>query len=584
MPHGNTVWMRTRGLRGSGLRFLSAYLWLVRTHFIPNWRLVAVIVIFSGLSALAQGGIIAFIAVAVSKVENPQPVGIQWLDAILASQWLSLLFAGTALSLIAIIGTSANYAAAIRSRRLGRQFHEFCASESMARLGRLDSSSADSPLDEVAINRLVSRNGMLLGRTVEAMVRLIEPMLRLAVAVLLLVIVDARLAWVLVPLMLLLVPAIHVVGIRVKQGAERFYERSAPEMGRHVRMLVMGANGRSTGAGTDVDFVAGEDSIYRRYLDEYDGIALANERVQFLMNAANSTILGLALVVAGYLAISGSLSWPKVLVFLMALWQVQRAAIQCGNGLATLNRFYPFVAQTRAFLSHTDRTAGDPLRMPVRIRDGTDEVHVIDAGEPVCMLTDVPLERLTLRRVLAPLSQATGIPVEHWLDEVSFASDRFRISGRSIREAITEGGSSFGDVVDVFGIERDLEAMEPGLDDQLRPEDWSTLPARVRSAIAIAPLRSSPRRLLICDVRLISRLAPEACDRVIDWFEDRMLLIHCPDSSFPRRIASMFIVVDDERSLRTGDRAWFDSVVESIDFASAGSDVESAEDDAEILG
>lgn len=584
MPHGNTVWTRTRGLRGSGLRFLSAYLWLVRTHFIPNWRLVAVIVTFSGLSALAQGGIIAFIAVAVSTVENPRSVGIEWLDSILASQWLSLLLAGIALSLIAVIGTSANYAAAIRSRRLGRRFHEFCASESMARLGRLDAPSADVSLDEVAIQRLVSRNGMLLGRTVEALVRLIEPMLRLVVAVLLLVIVDARLAWVLVPLMLLLVPAIHVVGIRVKKGAEQFYERSAPEMGRHVRMLVMGANGRSTGVDSDVDFVAGEDPIYRRYLDEYDGIALANERVQFLMNAVNSTILGLALVVAGYLAISGSLSWPQVLVFLMALWQVQRAAIQCGNGLATLNRFYPFVAQTRAFLSSTDRRAGESLRMPVRIRDGSDEVHVIDAGEPVCLITDVPLERLTLERVLAPLARATGIPVEDWLDEVGFTSDRFRVSGRSIREALSGGDSAFGDLVEVFGIERDLEAIDGGLDGVLRPEDWSTLPARVRSAIAIAPLRSSPRRLLICDVRLISRLDPETRDRVIGWFQDRVLMFHCPDASFPEGIASMFIVTDDERGLRMGDRAWFESVVESIDFGSAGSDAESAEDEAEVLG
>jgi hypothetical protein len=46
----------------------------------------------------------------------------------------------------------------------------------------------------------------------------------------------------------------------------------------------------------------------------------------------------------------------------------------------------------------------------------------------------------------------------------------------------------------------------------------------------------------------------------------------------------MFIVTDDERGLRMGDRAWFESVVESIDFGSAGSDAESAEDEAEVLG
>ena len=46
----------------------------------------------------------------------------------------------------------------------------------------------------------------------------------------------------------------------------------------------------------------------------------------------------------------------------------------------------------------------------------------------------------------------------------------------------------------------------------------------------------------------------------------------------------MFIVMDDERGLRIGDRAWFDSMVESIDSTSAGSDATSVEDDAEILG
>ena len=574
-----------RGLSGSGRRFVAAYYWLIRVHFVPNWRLVAVIVTFSGLSALAQGGIIAFIAFAISKVENPQPVGIQWVDSILVSQWSSLLFAGTILSLISIVGTSANYGAAIRSRWLGRLFHEFCVSESVTRLGRLESSSADESIDEVAIQRLVSRNGMLLGRTVEAMVRMIEPILRLVVATMLLVIVDARLAWVLVPLLLLLGPAVHFVGIRVKQGSESFYERSAPEMGRHVRMLVMGINGQSTGNESEADFIAGDDSVFRRYLDEYDGIALANERVQFLMNAANSTILGVALVFAGYLAISGELSWPKVLVFLLALWQVQRAAIQCGNGLSTLNLFYPFVAQSRNFLIRAQPKAGVSLQMPMRIRGATDESRTIAVGEPLCLVTDVPLERLTLHRVLEPLSRASAVPVEDWISDVAFASDRFRVSGRSIRDVISETEShSVGDVVETFGIEGDLERVDGGLDVVLRPEDWPILPARVRSALAIAPLRTTDRRVVLCDVRLISRLAPAARDRVINWFRDRLLVFHCPGFDFPRDIASSFIIVDDDGRLRVGDRAWFDSISDGINFGSADSDAASVEDDAEILG
>jgi len=566
-------------------RFLSAYSWLIGVHFVPNWRLVLLIVVQSGIAALAQAGVIGFVAIVVARIENPATTGFGWIDEILTDQWRSLLFAGGTLAMITCIGAASSYGAAVLSRRLGRRLHEYCGSEVMNRLREIDSIPPGMEIDETLVQRLVTRNGMLLGRTTEVLVSLAEPLLRFLVAVALLVIVDGRLAWVIVPLLLLMAPALHLISRRVKRGAERFYENAAPEMGRHVRLLVMSANGRNLGDGIGAsDQAMREDPFYRNYLDEYDGIALANEKVQFLMNATSAIVLGFSLVVAGYLAIGGTLSWPMVIVFLMALWQVQRAAIQCGNRFATLTRFYPFVVQTRQFLGIPKTDERPPPNGELRLRDPDAGMQPLRPGDRVFLVTVVPLDRLRIIGMIDPLSRCVDASATELASGFAFASDRFRPVGATIRNAIDPTGR-----IDVSGLLQELEleaeisCLPDGLDTSIKPEVWSSLSRVLRTVITLAPATESERPFFMCDALLLGGLRREHRERILAWFDDRIVFVHCSKIDFPREITDRFMVIENDEVLGIGDSKWFDSISASLRIKEAGSAGE-AEDEAEIAG
>jgi len=576
---------RLRRLGESTRRFVSAYRWMAGTHLRPNWKRVASIGIFSAVSAGAQGGVIGFIAFALDAIQHPDRYGLA--DLVDDHQILVLCTFGAALGCIAAIGAFANYAATRTARSLGRSLHERCADETIKSLAALHTLPDSMPFDEPQLIRLVSRNGMLLGRTTQALVGVIEPLLRLVVAMGILVYIDVRLAVVMIPLVVLMLPGLLRVGSNVKSTSESYYDKSAPEMGRHARSIVSSINNQDMYEGDHrVERYEGlflDDRRVQTYLDEYDTINLANARVRLFMNSASSTVLGFALIGSAYLAITNVMTWPMVMLFLMALWQLQRALVQCGSLFAILNLFYPFVAQSRSIMSPPGTDSAPGLEIPLILHSLGDCASVtLRVGDRVALVTDTPLDRIHIASLLEPVAEQCGVETEELVCSLAFVTDRYKVQDQRIGEALECAPDD--PLLDRLGIRGLVDELEDGLDTRLDTEGWNQLPAELKTALCLVPASRSTRPVLALDARLLKRLSTSARSVYDTMFTDRLMLLHSQGPAHADGMAELYLVVTDHRLVGWGNQDWFDDLKATLADGEVGEPEADDEDESLLLG
>lgn len=563
--------------------FTAAYAWLTATHLRRHIGLVIGVAGLGFLSAVAQGGVIGFVVLSLRTVQNPHKVGIPGIDELLARPGTALVVFGICLTAISGLGTLARYNAARCCRRIGRLFHERIIADSIALMHAIPAFPASLGFqDEGQFQRAVTRNGAVLGRTTESFVRMIEPTLRLVVGIGILFIIDARLAFILVPLFGLLLPVLYISGMQLRRGAESFYEESTVEFGRRVRDVVQYLNSQNVADTPEervrVREMVNEASDVRLYLDQFDAMTLASEKVQFMVNSASATVLGLALIGAGWLATSGQIEWSQAMASLMALWQVQSAAQQVGANLSMLNRFYPFITQTRRVLSaeRPDQpvpasavvpgTARDEvgISLPRAAGDGTDAVH-LGPGDRACLVCDVPLDRIRLEGVLRPLVGPTGRPMAWWHANARFVSNRYRVLHRPLSELLaTAPGTDYRGLLDDLGVAGEVNNATGADDAPMTPAHWASLSGPARAVLSLLPALADRRPILLCDGRLIHGLRRDISARLMDLFTDRLVLIHFSDPTTRLYLAPTFIVCREQRFLGAGSPEWYAAIAPTL--------------------
>lgn len=556
--------------------FLSAYSWLAKSHLRRHLLLVIGVAVLGFLSAAAQGTVIAFVAKALDVVQNPREIGIEGVDRLLATPAIALTLFGICLTVIAGIGTIARYNAARCCRRLGRLFHERIIADSLALLSGTPALPASLGFeDEAQFQRAVTRNGAVLGRTTESFVRMIEPMLRLLVGVGILAAIDARLCVILVPLGGLLLPALYVSGMRLRRGAESFYEESTVGFGRSVREIVQYLNSRNTddGQGEQDRILAmvRDAEGTRDYLNEFDAMTLASERVQFIVNSVSATVLGFSLIASGWLAAEGHIAWGEAMASLLALWQIQSAAQQCGANLSMLNRFYPFIAQSRRVLSETLSDPALPIdgdavciTMPSADPKRLEPFH-LRAGDRACLIGDVGLDRIGFDAVLSPLATASGRPLDWWHANARFINSRFRVLHRTVPEIFASApGIDAETLSHDLGIDDELAHAGGGHDAIVTPEHWASLTGSARALLTLIAAVSDPHPILICDGRLVHGLHPDAFSRLTGLFSDRILLLYFSEPTDRVRLAPVFAVCRKGRFLGAGSSEWYTDIMPTL--------------------
>lgn len=562
--------------------FARAYAWLAATHLRRHIGLVIGVAGFGILSAVAQGGVIGFVALALKTVQNPHKIGVPGVDDLLARPSVALVLFGICLAMISGLGTLARYNAARFCRRIGRLFHERIVSDSLALMHAIPAFPASLGFqDEGQFQRAVTRNGAVLGRTTESFVRMIEPSLRLTVCVGILFAIDARLLFILVPLFGLLLPVFYISGMRLRQGAESFYEESTVEFGRRVRDVVQYLNSQNVADTPEerdrVRRIVDDAPDVRLYLDQFDAMTLASERVQFMVNSASATVLGFALIGAGWLAADGAIEWSQAMASLMALWQVQSAAQQVGANLSMLNRFYPFITQSRRVLSaarpeHAPRDAATlagahapvSLRFPRAPDDGPEPVQ-LGPGDRACLVCDVPLDRIGLEGVLRPLVGPTGKPLDWWHANARFVSSRYRVLHRPLAEVLAAApGDEYRGLLADLGVAEEVTSAMGATDKLMVPAHWAALSGPARAALTLLPALADHRPILLCDGRLVHGLRRDISARLLDLFADRLVLLHFHEPTTRLYLASTFIVCREQRFLGAGSSEWYAALAPSL--------------------
>jgi len=575
------------------VRFLDAYRWLAVYHLKPNWILVLSVAALSFLSAVSQALTIGFVAYTLDFIQSPRSLGIGFIDSILDNPKSSLLLFGILLALISVGGTWSRYRAALFCRRVGRLFHERVLSESVSRVNSLNAIPASlGLLDEATLQRSIGRNGAILGRTTESLVRMIEPMLRLGVGVGILIYIDWRMGFVLIPLVMLMFPGLYAVNARLRRVSDVFYESSTPTMGRHVREIVQFINSQNVdqygGRGHRIDESLKGDDTMTTYLDELDSMTLASQRVQFILNSINATALGLALVGAGYLASRGEIRWSEAMASLMALWQIQQASLQCGSNLSMLTRFYSFIVKTRKLMSiaplptvvsdETTLSALGDTPVFLSCEDGLSAGYhemQLTPGDRVYLVTDTALDRLNFIRLLEPLSDASGRTAKEFVGMASFVSSRYRVFDENFEQATNAGPKKcVSTLLEDLGLKEEIRDLGITPKTRLEQRHWAQMSGPLRAALTLISATRSPCEILVCDGRLLHGLAPAVSDRLLDIFDDRILLIHHASNRLKRALTDRFIVVEQGLIRGMGDEQWFREISGDICFGAANASAE----------
>lgn len=590
--------MRRKAIFNAAKRFLTAYLWIVRTHFRRSVPQVLLILGLSSASAFAQGSVIAFIAFVLHHLQDPKAIGIGWIDQLLANRITALLLLGGCLGVLAISAACANYLSALRSRALARKLHQRTGARILAITTRLHESPPSLQIsDSGHIHQAVMRNATLVGRASETMLRMVEPAARAFVMLFIILNTDARFALVLLPYFLVLVPGLYRVGMRVTIDSRSLYEESVHHVGTRVsalaRMTQYRGAGATHGSGDAIESYFNTNEHINRYFDQYDAMILAAQRMQFLGATVGSVFLGVALIVAGYLAASQHLSWSVAMALLLAIWQLQNSIRACMNMTATLNRFYPFVMQTRTLLEaeHALTDTGQPAGQTIHLAapDGAAGVASTDAlvltpGHPAFLMTDQPVGRLRMVANLTPLARSSGVDLNWWLANTGFASHQYQHVGTSLGEALVgyppdaAALTRLNTMLRTLQLRDAVDQLPDGLDTLITIDRWSDLPLTLRYAIAVLPLAFTDCRVLVCAADLLQTLGPAAIETL---GRDRFLLIHADSADVDRTLADQFIVLQDGELLGFGDSAWFASIEDQ--WVSAKRRAESLELDQELL-
>ncbi len=569
-------------------RFQQAYLWMARDHLKAHKAEVAWIVVLNAIGAVAQGGIIAFIALAVDLLASGGTFGVPFLDSLLDTTLAKLVGFGIALLIIVLIGAWATYVTLVRTRQLARLFHERCMVRAVGAFERGSTlSHPGMPPARSEVKRAVVRDSNQLGNALETMVRMVEPCFRLIVAIILLVVISRTITLYLLPLLAILLPVIYKLNTHIQSISKRYFEHSVVGLHQRVGKILRRVNVQNVLRSSRPAVDPRDDEIVRSYLDQYDRLVLSQVRVQFVIALASALLPVLALLIGGYLASQGELSWGLLLAYLIALRQLVIAIRAFQGFLTTLSLFYPAIKRHRrlceeAPLEDHDSDNEVPEHITVTsahdLPDGEDQV-ILQPGQPTIYVLEESVERINLADVVAPLAQDKETPRTFWRRNTCFIDARAKVIDASLVEVLGQDPDGSrrersADWLEAMGVADQFDQAIGALDTPITAALWDDIDDALRLAILTCPLASDTRRLILLDARWLRRVDKATAVKLLEKLADRFVLLVTTGMSIPARFSKKVIVVRQGRVAGLGDTEWFERVRSQLEARSTDDDTD----------
>lgn len=584
----------------AGRRFIKIYAALVGAHLAEKRATVLSIVALSGIGAVAQGGVVAFLVFAIAHFQDGTRTGIEQIDRLLGNDLVVILGFSLGLAVVMYTGAWASYRAVVATRGLARAFHQRCAARVLQTLySGLIGRHPELPADMPFLRGLVLRGSNQLGNALESIVNLVEPLFRGIVALAILIFISPLLTLAVASALLLAVPVIYRATSRVHDDSRKFFDEALRAMfGATGGVLdsMISCNVRSSVSIERElpDFFAGTGPV-RGYFDVLDRIQLANARTQFALSMITSGALVIVLLAVSLLASGGHISWPLALGYLVSLVHALQAVNSIRSHVTTLSVFYPSAKRhllIRSGYRATDLNAVDGKTTKGRAQEqvngdngaAVDEIE-LRPGEPMFLVGARDLSVLGIEKLLGPLRAAIGAEGGFRSSDVLVLGPRARplewalgtptghnACRAAVGAALVDGSARTMGTVDLLvGLARRMD----------RQEDeafcWSELDVVCRLTLLVSAVLSDTRRCVVIDIRWILGAGAAKWEAVQALLADRFLLLFSRGSGLKRQFAERAVYVADGALVTAGSPEFVSTRLPDKIRRAATSDVE-AED------
>lgn len=547
-------------LRRAVARFAEVYGWVAREQILRRRKRSLTIVLLSSLGPIAQGATIAAILSVfgmLGATERGQDGGL--LASLADRPALALPLLGAVVLLLNVAGSWASFRAARLARTMAREFHVRVQQATFRAL--VDSeTSGTPPLDETTFKSRASRNPILCGKAVESLLGLAEPIWLLVVAAVILVNVHPLLALLTIPLAVVIVPVAH----RLSSGVERNTRQWFDVASRHVSIAtstlyneIAHQNAREPSAiDQRLRELCEEHPDARAFLDEYDRLQLASNRVGFGIALASSFFLAYSIVGAGYLALVLDVPWTAVVAFLLALTQAMNALRAAFGQITNLAIYFSSVAASYDWIAAAPpsrpraQTGGRVEAMTIDVNldvrsVGRSERFTLERGRPCYLDAGEDFSRLSAARILRTLFGTASLAAKPTPADCCYFGQRALDPSGTIRSNFiptTADAAAFQSACESIAGMSFREQLPLGVETPLDSAAWQHASEDLRAACLIAACALDPRPFLFLDIRTFRLTSQDFADRALARLRDRFVFLVVYGGATPVRAVDIVLI------------------------------------------
>ena len=546
-------------------RFLQAILWTIQSGWLCLTRSDFIYVtVLDFLSAGSRGAVIATVAHFVTFVEAGE-TGSGAFSFLTQGGFLGV---GIILLLLMTISSVTAYLTAFRRRAMARTVHVHFVDRVMAGTQKLDSPNvAALGLDQRAIVQITTRDALQTSIAFEQCLQLLMPFSYIAVAIVVMASFAPLLTLQLFGTILFLVPLVFLVSSRIHSQARSFYQESAQKMGMWTALTV----NRSIGTNLPIAAIgpfATVDEVppYRGYLDGFDEIQLANDRMAIVVSLFWSGFVAIGFVFFAWLASAGEQTWGQVVGFVGGMLLLANGVKTMLAYLANLNRFYPQISALYRFIHAIDVAIGKPEQCNERTDSGTPLRFIARPGLPdswneliaapgdvIGLYSNRSLRRQEFESFLAPFIASLEGNAET-LHGSLFVTQLFRVFNCDFSRLEKQRDRLFT-LLETSGYalrDKGVITQSGELDDS----SWDALDISYQSALRMVALAARRSPVVFIDSGVINNLLPKAKESLAEFFESSLVLVVSNGGAVRLPLISKYLVAKDDDLIGAGDLEW----------------------------
>ncbi|MEM7623712.1 MAG: hypothetical protein AAF235_10985, partial [Planctomycetota bacterium] len=525
-------------------RVASSYAVLFARSTVGRRRTLAVSVAFAVIGGIGQGAMAPLVGYAVHSIQAASTAGSSLVPAV--AIW------GVALLAVTGLGAWAAFESARWARRVARGLHVHQIDEIIGAVSRSDSvMNTGMPVKRGDLNRLALRDPMQASSAIEMLIVLVEPLARVVFSVLVLVWVGGVLSLVLLPAFLVLGPLLYKLVWRIGRDSRAFYEEHVVRMWGAVAGQVARADAMRLGDDRDEPARLLMNPEIASFLDENDRMQLANSRVQFASGVLFSFLLAAALMLCGWLAVTGRLEWGPTLAFLLALLTVVRGMRVVVNVLSQLGKFYPAVKRLNAFAVGASPSSQRGVSWPIELTDDGRTLR-LEPGVRVGLVTDAAVSRSGLRLLLRPIAPSGNVRLlsgsvaligKPFEPDVAAARDTVRAVGEARSLALLERMGVLAEYNALCGESAGASARQaPG--------------GTLRLAIACLALSVSKAQIAVIALPVLNAADAASAEEALAVLDTKLVVVAGAAFTMPAFCGDTLLVARGGERLGFGNRAW----------------------------